>query len=141
MKASLKWDGYLGFEAAGESGRPIVTDAAVAAGGRGLGPSPMELVLFGLGGCMGIDVVSILQKSRVELAAFAMDLEGERAPEHPRGFTKIKIRLHLKGKGLHDAVIARAINLSMEKYCSVRSSLKAEVVTEYTFETTEDGAN
>ncbi|NLC52726.1 MAG: osmotically inducible protein C, partial [Firmicutes bacterium] len=53
MKASLKWDGYLGFEAEGESGRQIVTDASVAAGGRGLGPTPMELVLFGLGGCMG----------------------------------------------------------------------------------------
>ncbi|MBA2132077.1 OsmC family protein [Capillibacterium thermochitinicola] len=133
MKASLKWDGHLGFEAVGESGRPIVTDASVAAGGRGLGPSPMELVLFGLGGCMGIDVVSILQKARVELTTFTMELEGERAPEHPRGFTKIKIRLHLEGKGLNETVINRAINLSMEKYCSVRSSLKAEVETEYTF--------
>lgn len=134
MKASLKWDGYLGFEAEGESGRQIVTDASVAAGGRGLGPTPMELVLFGLGGCMGIDVVLILQKSRVELTAFTMELEGDRPAEHPRGFTKIKIRLHLKGKGLRDELITRAINLSMEKYCSVRSSLKAEVVTEYTFE-------
>ncbi|HHW13283.1 MAG TPA: OsmC family protein [Firmicutes bacterium] len=133
MKASLKWDGHLGFEAVGESGRPIVTDASVAAGGRGLGPSPMELVLFGLGGCMGIDVVSILQKARVELTTFTMELEGERASEHPRGFTKIKIRLHLEGKGLNETVINRAINLSMEKYCSVRSSLKAEVETEYTF--------
>jgi len=116
------------------SGRQIITDAAVEAGGRGLGPSPMELVLFGLGGCMGIDVVLILQKSRVELTTFTMELEGERASEHPRGFTKITIRLHLKGKGLRDAQIRRAIDLSMEKYCSVRSSLKAEVVTEYTFE-------
>ena len=134
MKARLKWDGYLGFEAEGNSGRQIITDAAVEAGGRGLGPSPMELVLFGLGGCMGIDVVLILQKSRVELTTFTMELEGERASEHPRGFTKITIRLHLKGKGLRDAQIRRAIDLSMEKYCSVRSSLKAEVVTEYTFE-------
>ena len=134
MKASLEWDGHLGFTAVGESGRPVVTDASAAVGGRGLGPTPMELVLFGLGGCMGIDVVSILQKARVELSAFSMELEGERAPEHPRGFTKIKIRLYLKGRGLHEAAIDRAINLSMEKYCSVRSSLKAEVATEYTFE-------
>ncbi|NLW59887.1 MAG: OsmC family protein [Firmicutes bacterium] len=138
MKAKLEWDGVLGFSATGESGQRITTDASVAAGGRGLGPTPMELVLFGLGGCMGIDVVLILQKSRVELRAFSMELEGERASAHPRGFTKIRVGLHLKGKGLDDTVITRAINLSLEKYCSVRSSLKAEVVTEYTFENCSD---
>ncbi|HBR29781.1 MAG TPA: peroxiredoxin [Firmicutes bacterium] len=134
MQAKLVWDGVLGFEATGGSGRSITTDAPVAAGGRSLGPTPMELVLFGLGGCMGIDIVQILQKSRVEITDFTMELEGERASEHPKGFTKIKIHLHLRGKGLGDVVIGRAINLSMEKYCSVRSSLKAEVVTEYSFE-------
>jgi putative redox protein len=134
MKAKLVWDGVLGFEASGGSGRSITTDAPVEAGGRSLGPTPMELVLFGLGGCMGIDLVLILQKSRVELSAFTMELAGVRASEHPKGFTKIKIRLHLKGKGLSDAAIGRAVNLSMEKYCSVRSSLKAEVITEYSFE-------
>ncbi|HEY8392925.1 MAG TPA: OsmC family protein [Capillibacterium sp.] len=139
MKAELEWDGVLGFTAKGEgSGKAIVTDALVEAGGRGLGPTPMELVLFGLGGCMGIDVVSILKKSRVELSAFSMELEGERAASHPRGFTKIRVVLHLKGKGLNDALITRAINLSLEKYCSVRNSLKAEVVTEYTFENSTD---
>jgi putative redox protein len=134
MKASLKWDGVLGFEATGGSGKAIVTDASTGAGGRGLGPTPMELILFGLGGCMGIDVVHILKKSRIQLTSFSMELEGERAMDNPRGFTRIKIQLVLKGRGLTEAAISRAVNLSMEKYCSVRSSLKAEVVTEYSFE-------
>lgn len=134
MKASLKWDGVLGFESTGGAGKTIMTDASIEAGGRGSGPTPMELILFGLGGCMGIDVVLILKKSRIELTSFSMELEGERAAENPRGFTRIKIDLILKGKGLTEAAISRAVNLSMEKYCSVRSSLKAEVVTEYSFE-------
>ena len=115
-----------------------MTDASVEAGGRGLGPTPMELVLIGLGGCMGIDVVLILKKARVALESFSMKLDGERAAENPRGFTKIKISLFFKGRGLNETVISRAISLSLEKYCSVRSSLKAEVETEYTFENTDE---
>ena len=100
MEVDLQWDGVLGFEAMAGSGGKVITDASIKSGGRGRGPNPMELVLIGLGGCMGIDVVLILKKGRVELKEFSMTVEGNRREKDPRSFNRIKIKFFFQGRGL-----------------------------------------
>lgn len=131
MDVKLTWDGMMGFEGLGGLGTKTKIDIAKENGGRGQGPSPMELVLMGLGGCAGLDIVSILSKAQASLEEFTVEISGERAKEHPRKFTKIFLKFYLKGRGLTEANVSRAVKLSMDKYCSVRHSLNSEVIAEY----------
>lgn len=131
MDVKLTWDGMMGFEGLGGLGTKTKIDIAKESGGRGQGPSPMELLLMGLGGCAGLDIVSILGKAQASLEEFTVEISGERAKEHPRRFTKITLKFYLKGRGLTEANVNRAVKLSMDKYCSVRHSLNSEIITEY----------
>ncbi|MDI3547227.1 MAG: putative redox protein [Halanaerobiales bacterium] len=139
MKSKLIWKGDLGFVAKGGSGHEVIIDAAEESGGHDQGPRPMELLLHGLAGCTAIDVVLILKKMKVELTDFSVEVEGERAEEHPRRFTRIHLKYKLKGKGLTEKNISRAINLSQEKYCSASNSFNAEITSSYEFENIEQG--
>lgn len=99
------------------------------------GPSPTELLLMSLAGCMGVDVRMILEKSRVPLETLEVEVEGERAPEPPRRFTRIRLVYRLRGPGDEDEPkLQRAIDLSRDKYCSVlhtlREDLELEIVVE-----------
>ncbi|MGU1082231.1 indole-3-glycerol phosphate synthase TrpC [Pseudomonas aeruginosa] len=87
-------------------------------GGRNLGVRPMEMVLIGLGGCTNFDVVSILKKARQPVESCEAFLEAERADEEPKVFTKIHVHFVVKGRGLKEAQVKRAVELSAEKYCS-----------------------
>ena len=97
--------------------------------------SPMQLLLLSLGGCTGMDVISILNKMKVPPEEFTMEIEGERATEHPKVYTKIKITYKFKGVPREKA--EKAVKLSMEKYCSVSAMLRKggveishEIITE-----------
>lgn len=102
--------------------------------GAGLadGPSPMEMVLMAVGGCSGVDIVSILEKMRQPLKGFEIQVSGERMEEHPRYFHKIRVKYLVEGQVEEDKLI-RAIDLSLEKYCSVSNGLipKADISYEY----------
>lgn len=87
-------------------------------GGRDLGPRPMEMLLMGMGGCASFDVMSILEKSRQDVTACVAEIDAERADEVPAVFTKIHLRFRVSGRGLREAVVKRAVELSAEKYCS-----------------------
>lgn len=118
MKARIQWAGEALFIGESGSGHAVVMDGPPGNGGRNLGIRPMEMVLIGLGGCSNFDVVSILKKARQPVDSCEVYLDAERAPEEPKVFTKIHLHFVVKGRGLKEAQVKRAIELSAEKYCS-----------------------
>jgi putative redox protein len=119
----LRWDSALRFDAVGRGREAIVLD-----GDADAGPSPTEMLLMGLAGCMAIDVVDILGKMRVPLSGLTVRAEGDRRDEPPRRYTAI--RLTYRAQGIPDAdqgKLQRAIDLSRETYCSVLHSLQPDL--------------
>ncbi|MEN8007596.1 MAG: OsmC family protein [Candidatus Krumholzibacteriota bacterium] len=129
------WTGGMRFVHKSASGHDLVTDAAEAKGGGGTGPSPMELIILGLIGCTGVDVASILERMREPLQGLEVSAICERAPEHPKVYTKIHLTYSLQGD-LEEKKVRRAIELSENKYCSVSAMLghTAEITHEYVIE-------
>ena len=122
----LVWERELVF--AGQSGpASMVLDSAGEAG-----PSPVQALAFALAGCMGMDVVHILQKGRHELRGLRVALTGERAPDNPHRFTSITLDFAVTGPVPKDQ-IQRAIDLSHEKYCSVWHSMRQDITFETRF--------
>lgn len=118
MKARIQWAGDTLFIGESGSGHAVVMDGPPEAGGRNLGIRPMEMVLIGLGGCSSFDVVSILRKARQPVESCEAFLEAERADSEPKVFTRVHLRFVVKGRGLKEAHVKRAVELSAEKYCS-----------------------
>jgi putative redox protein len=108
-------------------------DGAPDGGGRNLAPRPMETVLAGTAGCTAYDVVLILKRGRHEVTGCQVKVTSERAPTDPKVFTKIHLQISVSGKNLPDAAVARAIQMSHEKYCSATIMLAktAEITTGY----------
>ena len=125
MKARIKLVEGITFVAESGSGHAVVVDAAPEVGGRNLGARPMELLLMGTGACSAVDVVHILRKARQPIVDCALELDGERAAEDPKVFTKIRMHYVVTGKGLSASQVERAIKLSKEKYCSATIMLAA----------------
>jgi putative redox protein len=121
-KATLRWDKDLIFMGSTEPGYDIEFD-----GNAQWGCKPTEALLLSLAACMGIDIVMILKKMRVQLATLKMDLTGERNPSPPQYYRAVEIVLHLGGKNLDAAKIDRAISLSKTTYCSVFNSLRRDL--------------
>lgn len=119
MKTRVQWiDGHR-WMANNDSGHGMVLDASASEDPLGrLGPSPMELLLMGVGGCSGIDVIHILKKSREPVTDCVVEIEGTRADTDPKVFTDIHMIYTVTGKGLNPAKVERAVDLSKEKYCS-----------------------
>ena len=108
----------MSFVAESGSGHAVVMDGAVDAGGRNLGPRPMEMVLAGTGGCTAFDVVLILKRGRHAVSGCEVRLTAERAEADPKVFTHIHFHYRVKGRQLKSEAVARAIELSKDKYCS-----------------------
>ncbi|HYK71957.1 MAG TPA: OsmC family protein [Pseudoneobacillus sp.] len=130
MQTTINWNGKMAFSSVTPSGHEIKMDAAQEIGGENTGSRPTELLLNAVAGCTGIDIISILQKMRLQPTSFQMDVEGDRAADHPKRFTNIKIHYALEGELPEDKVI-RAIQLSKDKYCSVSHSLNATIEVSY----------
>ena len=116
MKARIKWIDAVSFVAETESGHAVVVDGAPDAGGRNLGPRPMEMVLAGTAACTAFDVVWILKKARERITDCVVDAEAERAGEDPKVFTRIHLVYRVSGKGLRREQVERAVRLSKQKY-------------------------
>lgn len=114
------------------SGHAVVMDGAPEAGGRNLGPRPMEMLLAGTGGCTAFDVVLILKKGRHQVSGCEVSLQAERAETDPKIFTRIHFHYRITGKQLKPEAVARAIELSKDKYCS------ASIILGQTAEITHD---
>lgn len=139
MNISIERVGSMAFSAtAGDSGHTVLMDASPAVGGDNRGPRPMELLLMGLGGCTSIDVVMILEKARQEISNCKVEISAERAETEPRVFTKIHVHFIVSGKTLSEDRVARAIELSAEKYCSASIMLGKTATITHDFEILED---
>jgi len=123
MKARIKWIENACLLGESESGHSIVLDGAPDIGGRNLGVRPMEMVLLGLGGCAAMDIIHILHKSRQTITSVEILLEAERAESEPKVFTKIHLQFIIAGDDLREHHVARAVQLSAQKYCSVSHML------------------
>ncbi|HFB65551.1 MAG TPA: OsmC family protein [Aeromonadales bacterium] len=129
MTAKVKWLENDTFVAETQSGHTLVMS-----GSTEKSPSPMELVLAGLGGCSSIDVVSILKKGRADIRSCVVELEAERADSVPKVFQKIHLRFVVTGSGLTEKAVERAVSLSADKYCSVSMMLEHSVKISHSFE-------
>jgi putative redox protein len=127
MKITLKKTGQLGFNATTESGHTVLLDGSPDHGGDNQGPRPMEMILVALGGCSGIDVSLILQKSRQQVSDISIEVEAERADSIPAVFTSVHVNYNITGIDLDPTRVERAVSLSMDKYCSVTRMLEPSV--------------
>ncbi len=134
MKARIKWIGNVAFEGETESGHKLVMDGSPEVGGQNLGPRPMETVLMGTGACSAIDVVLILKKSREQVTDCVVEVSAERADDDPKVFTKIHFHYLVTGKSLDQTKVARAIQLSAEKYCSATAMMAKTAAVTYDVE-------
>lgn len=134
MKAEINWSQDVRFDASTETGHEIIMDGAPSHGGHNQGARPMELLLVGMGGCTGFDVVGILKKARADLQTLQIKLEAKRADDVPSVFTNIHVHFVLTGKDLKEKVVERAIELSAEKYCSASIMLGQTADITHSFE-------
>ena len=134
MKVRVKWIGHMSFVAETGSGHSVVMDGPPDHGGRDLAARPMEMVLVGLGGCSTFDVVDILKKSRQSIQNCELEIEANRADAIPAVFTDIHLKFIITGSDLNEIQVKRAVDLSMEKYCSVVEMLRHSVSITHDFE-------
>ena len=127
MRATVKWLDGVAFVGESGSGHAVVIDGAPGAGGRNIGPRPLEAMLIGLGACSAFDVVTILRKARQEVTDCRVELEAERADAVPAVFTRIRMVFVVSGTELRESAVRRAVNLSAEKYCSATAMLRTSV--------------
>ncbi len=137
MEVRVKWVDGMMFVGESESGHAVVLDGPPEIGGKNMGIRPMEMLLLGMGGCSSIDVMQILQKGRQNIADCVAEITAERAETIPKVFTKIHVHFIITGTDLKEAVVARAIKLSAEKYCSASIMLEKSVAMSHDFEIVE----
>jgi putative redox protein len=125
MDASVVWKKGLSFTgSAATSGFSLPLGADPKVGGANDGFRPSELILVGLAGCTGMDVISILEKKRQQVTAFQVKAHGERASSDPMRFTSFLVEYVVTGKGIDPAAVERAVELSETKYCTVMATLR-----------------
>lgn len=126
MKIEIKRiNDKVNLEAINEEGKSIIMDGSPAIGGDNLGMRPMQVLLASLGGCSSMDVLSILNKQRQNITDYNVTINGEReAGAEPSLFKDINVHFNLKGDNLDEEKVKRAIDLSMNKYCSVAKTLE-----------------
>jgi putative redox protein len=138
MSTKVIWKGDMSFEGETESNHRILMDLAEKSGGHDQGSRPMELVLVSLAGCTAVDVVIILKKMRERLDDLEVIVNSEKVDKHPRVYKKIDIQFNLKGKNLKDESVKRAIELSLNKYCSVKTMLEKTAEISYSYSINKD---
>lgn len=123
---TMRWTGELAFEGGAPGRPPILVD-----GGGTAGISPVDLLLVAAATCSAADVVTILKKQRVGLRTLEVGVEGTRRETEPRRYTAIHFRFTISGEGADETKARRAIDLSLEKYCSVVASLAPDIRVSY----------
>jgi putative redox protein len=125
MEGTVTWVDGVRFVGTASSGHSVVMDGPESVGGQNAGLRPMELILLGVGGCSSFDVVQILQKARGKVESCIAELSAQRADAVPAVFESVHLHFKVRGEGLRDAQVARAVALSAEKYCSASLMLAA----------------
>ena len=141
MKARIKWLEDRTFVGESGSGHNVVLGTAFGGKHHTPGPSAMELVLIGTGGCTAFDVVHILEKGREAIEDVTVELDADRAEQDPKVFTRIHMHFVVKGRGLSTDKVDRAIKLSAEKYCSASAMLAKTATITHDFEIVDTAAS
>lgn len=137
MKAKISWVEGGRFWAESGSGHSVPMHSKILGDDTTTAPSAMEYVLMGTGGCSCVDVVHILKKGRHDVRDCVASIEAERAPEDPKVFTRIHMHFVVTGRNLKREAVARAIELSAEKYCSASIMLGKTATITHDFEVKE----
>ncbi len=134
MKARIKWVEEAMFLGESGSGHSVIMDGPPENGGRNMGIRPMEMLLIGMGGCAAFDVVHILKKSRNNVSDCEAEIEASRTDTDPKVFKTIHLHFIVKGDGLTEKTVKRAVSLSAEKYCSASIMLGKTAEITHDFE-------
>lgn len=134
MDIKLDWQEGLSFTASNEFGHSVVINNDRDEKGKKKGFSPTELTAISMGGCTGLDVISILQKKRQDVHDLEIKVHTERVKEHPRVWSSVEITYVVTGKNIDPAAVERSIQLSMDNYCAVQNMLKQAVEIKSRFE-------
>jgi len=134
MQAKVTFVEGLQFVGEASSGHAIVMDGPPEVGGSDTGLRPTELLLIGLGGCSGMDVISILKKKRQDVTGLEIHVNGTKADSHPKKFTEITVKYVVRGRNISEEAVRRSIELSMDKYCSVKATLEGVSRISFTYE-------
>ncbi len=137
MSIKVEWQGNKAFEATSSTGHKVMVDASPEVGGEDKGSRPMELLLMGLGGCSGIDVTMMLEKGKQDVKGCDMEITAERADGVPAVYTKINLHFVVTGTDLNEKKVARAVELSADKYCSVSKMLEKTAEMTHSYEIVE----
>lgn len=137
MYAGVKWNGGMAFTGSAQTGFEVKLDAHPDVGGENDGFRPLELMGVSLAGCTAMDVISILKKKRQDVSGFEVQVDVERADDHPHVFTKIDIKYIVTGKDIDPAALERAIELSQTRYCSASAMLAEAAPIHTTYEIVE----
>ena len=140
MDATVTWKGRMTFSGRADSGFEIGLGTDPSVGGDNDGLRPLELFAIGLAGCTAMDVISILQKKRQQVTAFETKIHADRADEHPKVFTHVKVTYYFEGHQIDPAAVERAIELSSTKYCPAQAMLEKAVEIEHTYEIRESAS-
>jgi len=119
---NVRWAGDMAFEA-GVSGHKVLMDAKEEVGGHDQGPRPKALMMASLGGCTGMDVISILKKMKIEPESLNIRIEATLTEEHPKKYTAMHVIYEFRGD-LPEDKLQRAVELSQDKYCGVSATLR-----------------
>lgn len=133
MNAKVKWVEGLQFVGESATGHTIVMDGDMDTGGKNTGMRPTELLLISLGGCSGMDVISLLKKKKQEITGIEINIKGLKADSYPKKFTEIEIEYVVSGKDVSEEAVKRSVELSMEKYCSVKATLEGVSKISFTY--------
>jgi putative redox protein len=134
LEVKMQWAGGFKFEGDSAFGHKIVTDVSKAAGGTEAGFKPPELVLYGIAGCTGVDIVRILEKQRQKLTSLEIHVTAHHGDEYPKPFHTFEINYIATGENLSEQKLAQAIELSESKYCMVSQTMQFEAKVTTSFE-------
>ena len=137
-EARIKHTGGMQFVASSDSGHAVVMDADQDVGGENTGSRPMELLLMGLGGCSGMDIISILKKKKQKVSGLESIVKGTMADDYPHRYTEITIEYIVRGKEISEEAVKRSVELSMDKYCSVKATLEGSTRISFSYKILED---
>jgi len=138
VNANVKYTGGMQFVASSDSGHAVVMDAGPEVSGSNTGSRPMELLLMGIGGCSGMDIISILKKKKQNVTGLETKVSGTMATDYPQRYTEISLEYIVRGRTVSDEAVKRAVQLSMDKYCSVKATLEGSARISFSYKIIED---
>ena len=128
----------MSFVARREEGQSLTMDAPPGFGGDGEGFTPVELILAGLGGCTAMDIITIMQRARQQITGLEVNVTGTKRKELPHYYEAIDVHYFVRGRNVTESALKRAIQLSEEKYCSVKAIFRPEVKVTYSYDITQE---